>query len=374
MGMWMEESNLSDIYLKRKIEAKSRDMYRLVHYREELCAHPRLTYLFVELTNRCNLACVHCGSRCGQNGGIFIDTGLLLQTLETVAEDFAPRTVMICLTGGEPMLHPDFYKIVEKVVELGFPWGMTTNGTLLGREDAGRLKRMNLHSVTISLDGLQGAHEWLRNTPGCFQKMLDAVRAMQTSGILVQITSVIHKRNFCELEALYRLMCDMHVSSWRVINLEPIGRVLEGGETLLLSPEEFKLLLDFIRSKRYSRKTLMDVHFGCSHYLSFEYEREVRDNYFICGAGIYVGSILCNGDIYSCLDIERREELVQGNILSDRFLTVWFERFREFRSNRAERSDRCRKCAERKFCRGDSMHTWDFEKKKPMFCILENND
>jgi MoaA/NifB/PqqE/SkfB family radical SAM enzyme len=215
------------------------------------------------------------------------------------------------------MLHPDFYKVVEKVVELGFPWGMTTNGTLLEKKDAKRLKRLKLYSVTISLDGLEGTHEWLRNVPGCSQKTLDAVRDMQSAGILVQITSVIHKRNFHELEALYQLMCDMHVFSWRVINLEPIGRVREGGEELLLAPEEFKRLLEFIRSKRYSRDTPLDVRFGCSHYLSFKYEREVRDNYFICGAGIYEGSILCNGDIYACLDIERRKELVQGNVMSD---------------------------------------------------------
>ena len=113
----------------------------------------------------------------------------------------------------------------------------------------------------------------------------------------------------------------------------------------------------------------MDVCFGCSHYLSFEYEHELRDNYFICGSGIYVGSILCNGDIYSCLDIERRPELIQGNIARDRFSDVWRDGFRQFRSDRTELCESCRRCEEREFCAGDSTHTWDFDQNKPMFCI-----
>lgn len=117
----------------------------------------------------------------------------------------------------------------------------------------------------------------------------------------------------------------------------------------------------------------MDVCFGCSHYLSYEYEREVRNNYFICGSGIYVGSILCNGDIYSCLDIERRQELIQGNIATDRFSKVWFEKFKEFREERIIKCDRCNHCREKEFCNGDSMHTWDFEHNIPLFCILKGD-
>ncbi len=129
VGMSMEADGLSNsdlkceisnTDLKRKIEVKSRDMCRLGHHREKLRENPRLTYFFMELTNWCNLACAHCGSRCSQNDGIFTGTKLLLRTLETVAEDFVPGSVMICLTGGEPMLHPDFYKIVEKVVDWDF--------------------------------------------------------------------------------------------------------------------------------------------------------------------------------------------------------------------------------------------------------------
>lgn len=350
------------------MQIKTRDMRRLAEYRNYLRAHPRLTYLFVELTDRCNLACLHCGSSCGGGEGRILDTGLLLRTLEEVAGNFEPRSVMICLTGGEPLLHPDFFAIAGSIRSLGFPWGITTNGTLIDRNRAEKMAALGLGSVTLSLDGLEETHDALRRVKGSFRKVLRAVECLHSAGIGVQITSVIHSGNFSELDRLYRLMCETGVESWRVINIEPIGRALQHPE-LLLSDEQMRGLLDFIREKRYAADTPMDVCFGCSHYLSYEYEHELRDNYFICGSGIYVGSILCNGDIYSCLDIERRPELIQGNIARDSFSAVWRDGFKAFRSDRTQLCQKCRECAEREFCAGDSTHTWDFDHHQPMFCI-----
>ena len=358
---------------KAKRSVKARDMAFLNQYITYLRSHPKLTYLFLELTDSCNLACFHCGSSCLQAHNNYMDTDLLFRTLDTVAEDFEPASVMICLTGGEPMLHKDFYEIVKHITKLGFPWGITTNGTLIKEKDAVLLKKYGLQSVTISMDGLEASHDWLRGTPGCFCKTIEAIQAFHAVNIPVQVTTVIHKKNFDELDSLYQFMCDLGISSWRVINIEPIGRALQNSD-LLLSREELLKLYDFIREKRFSKKTPMDVHYGCSHYLSFEYEHELRDNYFICGSGIYVGSILCNGDIYSCLDIERRPELVQGNVAKERFSKVWYEKFKEFRENRAEISEYCSKCEEKEFCGGDSMHTWDFDKKSPGFCILRREN
>ena len=101
-----------------KIAIKSRDMEKLREYLDHLRSHPRLTFLFVELTRRCNLACLHCGSRCDGGQTQALDFDLLVKALETVAEDFDPKSVMICLTGGEPLLYPHFWPLVDKIREL----------------------------------------------------------------------------------------------------------------------------------------------------------------------------------------------------------------------------------------------------------------
>ena len=98
--------------MNEKVKIKSENMTRLSKYREQLLKNPRLTYLFIEMTNNCNLNCLHCGSGCSQNNYEYIETDILLKTLKQLASDYNPKTIMICLTGGEPLLHPDFFKIV----------------------------------------------------------------------------------------------------------------------------------------------------------------------------------------------------------------------------------------------------------------------
>lgn len=352
---------------------KRTNMDSLARYRESLCKTPRLTYLFLELTNSCNLDCIHCGSNASFKNKTYLPTNEAKKVLRLVAESYEPQNIMICLSGGEPLLHPDFFEIATYARECGFSCGITTNGTLIDETVAKKIVASHIDSVTFSLDGLRESHDWFRNKSGAFQKTLQGIQHLvkvSKGTIATQITTVIHKKNLAELEEMYQLVTGLNIDSWRVINLEPIGRALENSQ-LLLDADEMIALLKFIREKRYQRKTPIDITYGCSHYLTLEYEREVRDGYFICGSGIYVASILCNGDIYSCLDIERRPELVQGNIYQDNFIEVWENRFQQFRKDRTKECESCRACADKNYCMGDSAHTWDYDTMRPLLCLKQ---
>lgn len=115
----------------------------------------------------------------------------------------------------------------------------------------------------------------------------------------------------------------------------------------------------------------MNVEYGCSHYLDIPMEKEIRDTYFFCITGLYVASILSNGDIFVCPNVERRKEFVQGNIKTDSFVDVWENRFELFRSDDRLKCDKCSKCSKWKYCLGDSFHTFNFDDRKPNFCINE---
>ena len=174
----------------------------------------------------------------------------------------------------------------------------------------------------VSLDGLERLHDLLRGQKGAWRRAVRGVCALQNAGLKPQITTVFHRDNFSEMEAMYDFLCDLGIESWRPINIEPIGRACESRD-LLLSPSQFNALLSFIREKRFDRDGTMEFTFGCSHYLGLENERMVRDHYFLCGAGILTAGVRCNGDICACLDVENRVELVQGNIRTDDFMEVW---------------------------------------------------
>lgn len=350
---------------------KTNDMNLLAQYRDSLYEHPRLTYLFFELTDACNLSCLHCGSSACPQNQTYLSREAIKDVMDKVARKYSPRSIMICLTGGEPLLHPDFFEIAAYARKLGFSCGITTNGTLIDKEVAKRIKESGIQSVTFSLDGLEDNHDWFRNKKGAFAKAIAGIKNLvnESKGkIITQITTVIHKKNIQELDSIYESVLNLSVDSWRIINLEPIGRALQH-ENLLLDADEMRKLLEYIREKRYSRQTPIEVKYGCAHYLTADFEREVRDNYFICGSGIYVASILCNGDIYSCMDIERRPELIQGNIEQDDFVDVWEKRFQVFRKDRTEECVSCSECEDRRYCRGDAAHTWDYNHKCPLMCL-----
>ena len=162
-------------------------------------------------------------------------------------------------------------------------------------------------------------------------------------------------------------MQELDVDSWRVINLEPIGRALSL-DGYMLDKEDYVRMFDFIRTKRNEGYPLS---YGCTHYLGLEYEKAVRDWYFICSAGVYTASIMANGDIGACLDIERRSETIEGNILKDDFTDVWKNRFKIFRTPLYEKNEKCSHCDSKYFCLGGSYHSWDYSNNKPLVCFKD---
>jgi radical SAM protein with 4Fe4S-binding SPASM domain len=136
----------------------------------------------------------------------------------------------------------------------------------------------------------------------------------------------------------------------------------------LLAKEDYRRLFDCIRSCR-QRHSKLPVTYGCCHYLTPAYEMDVRPYFFICGTGIMTASVLYNGDIFVCPDVERRAELIQGNIRKDRFAAVWREGFQPFRTRRDQLNPDCAACADAVYCRGDSVHTWDFASNSPRCCL-----
>ena len=352
-------------------EIKIRDMTALAEHTDYLRKKPKLTYLFFELTNTCNLACKHCGSSCKATNKTFLPYEDVVGVIDMVADNYVPGEIMICLTGGEPMMHPDFYSIASYAKSKGFSCGITTNGTMITKEAAKRIIDSGIESVMFSLDGLEKNHNWLRGSKTAFQDTVNGIKNLKdlnAQDCVIAATTVVHKKNISELNLLYDYIDRLGLDIWRLVNIEPIGRA-ETSEDLMLKKEDYKFLLDFIKEKRFAKDKNMDVTFGCSHYTSLEYERMTRDTYFMCGSGIYVASILCNGDIYSCLDIERREELVQGSIYTDNFIDVWENRFEIFRQDRSAMCKECSECSDRVFCQGDSTHTWDFNKNLPKICL-----
>lgn len=294
---------------------------------------------------------------------------MIKPTLDEVAANFSRRQMMYCITGGEPLLCPDWEKICSYITDLGFPWGMTSNGTLIDAAMIQRLHRAGMKTVGISLDGLEKTHDAFRGSPGAFRAAINALRLLCDSHLFysVQAITVVTPENLGELEQLYQLLCEIGIRSWKLTGVEPIGEARSDPE-LQLKPEQYRAFFRFIQEKRACAP--FEVTYACAHHLPQEYDNTVRSNHFLCGAGTLIASITCEGDITACLDIDDRANAVQGNIKVDSFTDVWRHRFTQFRTNKALTSSICGACDQRDICHGDSWHTWDFIQQKPQQCLF----
>ena len=330
--------------------------------------HP-LRYLFFELTRTCNLQCAHCGSRCPEySTDRELPASEFKRVVDLVSQNYPTDQLMFCITGGEPLMRGDWFEICSYISEKGFSWGMTTNGTLLDESCVRRLDQAGMRTVSVSLDGLKDTHEKLRGVAGSFDGAVNGIKLLTKSGNfqIVQAVTVVNKTNLYELPSLYEFICELGVNSWKLTAIEPMGDALSRKD-LFLSEHEHYSLLDFIMLCR--KKALIDVTYGCSHFLPKRYEGLVRKQPFICGAGTMIASIGSNGDILPCLDIDCRELVKQGNVFQDDFIDVWENRFEIFRRNKANLSAMCHSCQFKRECQGDSWHSWDFENNLPRICF-----
>ena len=215
--------------------------------------HP-LKALFFEVTLRCNARCEHCGSSCGD---IIQKDEITKEEIENVLYDLAtrgkrdPRNIMINITGGEPLVRKDLFEIMAYANNLGYPWGMTTNGILVDEKVVEQMAKTHMFGVSVSLDGLKETHESFRRVPGSFDKIINGLKLMLANPIIkdVQVTTCVNKKNIDQLDDLYELMKEIGIKDWRIIEVDPIGRAKDNDE-LLLDKEGYRRLLQYLKEER----------------------------------------------------------------------------------------------------------------------------
>ncbi len=320
--------------------------------------------LLIEVTKKCNAACDQCGSRCDIHSEELLSKEQILAALRDIRDHLGTYT-MLNITGGEPLLRRDLFELMGEASAMGFEWGMVTNGSLITDDTIAEMKKSGMKTITVSVDGLRETHDSLRHLPGSFDRIMTALPKLKQAAFLdhLQITFTANRRNVYEFEALYRLVSPLGLDSIRVSFMDPIGRALDNTD-LLLTREEILYFTGLVN--RLNKTKGPHIIWGCPHYLG-----ELLDNRrFFCFAGVYTASILVNGDIFVCPNVEHRPELIQGNILRDSFSEVWRTRFLPFRNRPLP--EKCKSCRHRSACKGDSFHTLDFGTNEPRFCFRDD--
>jgi radical SAM enzyme (rSAM/lipoprotein system) len=334
------------------------------HYRKVQTKLHNLTYFFWECTLRCNLNCLHCGSDCLANCSQ-PDMPLMdfLKVLDEIKTQYEPSKILIAVTGGEPLLRKDLPECGMEFKKRGFPWGMVTNGFLMTPEIYDTLVNVGLRTLTISLDGMEENHNWLRNNKESFKRAISAISYIaEKNNTIFDIVTCVNQRNINELNEIKKLLIEKKVKQWRLFTIFPKGRAKDIKE-FVLKNEQLKDIMEFIKSTRI--EGTIKIEFSCEGFLG-KYEGDVRDGFFFCRAGINVASVLADGSISACPSL--RGDYIQGSIYKDIFLDVWNNKFGIMRNREWTKSGECNNCSVYKWCEGNGLHLREESSGKLLYC------
>ncbi|HQZ28990.1 MAG: radical SAM protein [Verrucomicrobiales bacterium] len=191
------------------------------------------------ITRTCNLRCVHCYS--DSNAERYLGE-LTWDQMETVVADLGSYKVpSLLLSGGEPMIHPRFFDLVDTASQAGLKLTISTNGTLITEEKAALLKAANVAYVGISLDGIGKIHDEFRRKEGAFDA---AVRGFKNCHAVDQKTGLrltLTRHNVENIDRILDFIEEKEIQRVCFYHLVPAGR---GSELQVLSAHEARKAID----------------------------------------------------------------------------------------------------------------------------------
>jgi len=196
---------------------------------------------------RCNLRCVHCYSHSRDieySSELTHEEGVRL--IDDLADFGAP---VVLFSGGEPLMRPDLFELIQHTVARKVRAVVSTNGTLITPEIATRLKDAGLSYVGISLDGLEPTNDRFRGIKGAFRRALDGVRSCLAKGVKVGLRFTMTRQNFRDVGGILDLIRTQGIPRACFYHLVYTGRGSQLLDDSRMSREETRATVDLIMDR-----------------------------------------------------------------------------------------------------------------------------
>jgi len=317
-------------------------------------------------TNMCNLRCKHCYQRADKP---LPDELSLEEKLMLVDQLDKAGVAAIALSGGEPTIHPDFYRIVSEISSRGMYAAVATNGWVFADiKNLVKAKKAGLRYVEVSIDSADPKkHDWFRGVPGSWERAVKALKNAVKLGISNALAVTLTKVNVDEVDDLIDLAEEIGVQRIVFFNFVPVGRGKDN-MWLDLDPLEREEVLRKLFKEMKHRKGLQIISTAPQYgrvSMQLSGGKEVAPTHFYvgddpivkavaefvggCGAGRIYAAIQPNGDVTPCVFMP----ITVGNIREKPFWDIWtntplFNLLRD----RDKLKGFCKKCPYRNVCGG----------------------
>jgi len=284
---------------------------------------PLITY-YMYITNGCNLACRHCwiAPTFERDGG----TGQCLDydVYKLAIEEALPLGLTrIKFTGGEPLLHPDFVRMVDYATEKGLRTWLETNGTLLTPDLARHLKEeTSLYCVAVSLDGTTAStHDHMRNVPGSFEMARRGIGHLVEAGYKPQVIMSLWPGNVNEMEPLVHWAAEAGCGSVKFNIIQSTGRGAQMEQHEGLLPIE-----ELVGLGRWVEKDLqkrVSIPLLYSWPMAFHGIRRLQNGLGETCSIHHILGILSTGHLAMCGIGTQEKDLIYGRLGVDRVADIW---------------------------------------------------
>ncbi len=183
---------------------------------------PKGPVVIWNLIRRCNLTCMHCYSiSADKNFPGELNTQQVFDVMDDLKGFHVP---VLILSGGEPLMREDIFDISHRAKAMGFYVGLSTNGTMITRDNIQRIVDVGYDYVGISIDGLRETHDKFRRKVGAFDEAINGIRLCHENGIKVGMRFTLTQDNAYELPDLLELMRQENVDKFYLSHLNYAGR------------------------------------------------------------------------------------------------------------------------------------------------------
>ena len=197
---------------------------------------------------RCNLSCRHCGSDCRVDPGVRdMPIEDFLKVLdEEVTPHVDPAQVLVIFSGGEVLVRPDLERAGAEVTRRGYAWGMVTNGLGLTESRFRSLLDAGLRTVSVSLDGFEREHNYIRCNPLSYERALGALRMIvREPSLACDVVTCVTGAMVPRLGDFCGMLVAEGLKHWRLFSIFPMGRAKDD-PSLRTTDEQFRAMLEFI--------------------------------------------------------------------------------------------------------------------------------
>lgn len=212
---------------------------------------PDLRLIAWEITRDCNLSCAHCRVPTDSYAEDELSTEECLSLIDQFVQVGKP---ILIFSGGEPLLRRDLFQIARYAAQRGLRVVIGTNGTLITKDTAARLKEASISRAAISLDfPTPELQDRFRGKVGAFEAAMAGITKLQQVDIEVQINSTITKLNAPYLDELVALALKVRAVAFHPFLLVPTGRGKEL-KSAQLPAEEREQVLNWLYEKQIELK------------------------------------------------------------------------------------------------------------------------